>query len=135
YNSDITRTLAVGGCSEEREKAYSLVRAAQEKAYEAAREGVEAQSVDRVAREIIEAAGYGQFFIHRTGHGIGLEIHEEPYIVAGNSMKLEDGMTFSIEPGIYVPGQYGVRIEDIVVIHAGKAQRLNNCTRDLITIQ
>ena len=87
-----------------------------------------------MAREIIEAAGYGQFFVHRTGHGIGLEVHEEPYLVAGNSMKLEEGMAFSIEPGIYLPGQFGVRIEDIVVIQAGKAQRLNKCSRELITI-
>ena len=134
YNSDITRTVAVGGCDNERKKAYSVVRSAQEKAYEAALEGVEAQSVDKTAREIIEAAGYGQFFVHRTGHGIGLEIHEEPYIVAGNSMRLDEGMAFSVEPGIYVPGHYGVRIEDIVVIQAGRARRLNNCTRELITI-
>jgi Xaa-Pro dipeptidase len=134
YNSDITRTMAVGSCDGERKKVYSVVRSAQENAYQAALEGVEAQNVDRVARGIIETAGYGQFFVHRTGHGIGLEIHEEPYIVAGNSMKLEEGMTFSVEPGIYVPGRYGVRIEDIVVIQAGKARRLNKCTRELITI-
>jgi Xaa-Pro aminopeptidase len=134
YFSDITRTIAVGKCDDERRRVYSIVRSAQEKAYQAAVEGVEAQSVDKVARGIIEAAGYGQFFIHRTGHGIGLEVHEEPYIVAGNSMKLDEGMTFSIEPGIYLPGEYGVRIEDIVVIQAGKAQRLNKCTRELITI-
>ena len=135
YNSDITRTIAVSSCDDERKKAYSVVRSAQEEAYQAAVEGVEAQSVDRVARRIIEAAGYGRFFVHRTGHGIGLEIHEEPYIVAGNSVKLDEGMAFSVEPGIYVPGQYGVRIEDIVVIQAGKARRLNNCTRELVTIQ
>jgi Xaa-Pro aminopeptidase len=134
YHSDITRTIAVGSCDDERRKAYSIVRSAQENAYQAALEGVEAQNVDRVARGIIEAAGCGQFFVHRTGHGIGLEIHEEPYIVAGNSMKLEEGMAFSIEPGMYLPGQFGVRIEDIVVIQAGKAQRLNKCTRELITI-
>jgi Xaa-Pro aminopeptidase len=134
YHSDITRTIAVGSCDDERRKAYSIVRSAQENAYQAALEGVEAQNVDRVARGIIEAAGCGQFFVHRTGHGIGLEIHEEPYIVAGNSMKLEEGMAFSIEPGMYLPGQFGVRIEDIVVIQAGKAQRLNKCTHELITI-
>jgi len=134
YNSDITRTIAVGSCNNERKKACEVVRSAQEKACQAALEGVEAQSVDRVARGIIGAAGYGQFFVHRTGHGIGLEIHEEPYIVAGNALKLEEGMAFSVEPGIYVPGQYGVRIEDIVVIQAGKARRLNDCTRELVTI-
>jgi len=131
YNSDITRTIAVGSCDDERKKAYSLVRSAQEKAYQAALGGVEAQSVDRVARDIIENAGYGQFFVHRTGHGIGLEIHEEPYIVAGNSLKLAEGMTFSIEPGIYLPGQYGVRVEDVVVMEAQRARRLNKCDREL----
>ena len=90
--------------------------------------------MDTTARETIAAAGYGQFFVHRAGHGIGLEVHEDPYIVGGNSMKLEEGMAFSIEPGIYLPGQYGVRIEDIVVIQAGKARRLNNCTRELVTV-
>ena len=134
YHSDITRTIAVGNCDDERRKVYSVVRSAQEKACQAAVEGVEAQSVDRAARETIEAAGYGKFFVHRTGHGIGLEIHEEPYMVAGNSMRLEEGMAFSVEPGVYVPGEYGVRIEDIVVIQAGKAERLNKCTRELVTI-
>jgi Xaa-Pro aminopeptidase len=134
YFSDITRTIAVGSCDDERRKVYSIVRSAQERAYQAAVEGAEAQSVDKVAREIIEAAGYGRFFVHRTGHGIGLEVHEEPYIVAGNSMKLDEGMAFSVEPGIYVPGEFGVRIEDIVVIQAGKAQRLNKCTRELVIV-
>jgi Xaa-Pro aminopeptidase len=134
YFSDITRTIVVGSCDDERKKVYSIVRSAQEKAYQAAVEGIEAQSVDNAARKIIEAAGYGQFFIHRTGHGIGLEVHEDPYIVAGNSMKLDDGMAFSIEPGIYLPGKFGVRIEDIVVIQAGKAQRLNKCTRELVAV-
>jgi len=134
YFSDITRTIAVGSCDDERRKVYSIVRSAQEKAYQTAVEGIEAQSVDKVAREIIEAAGYGQFFVHRTGHGVGLEVHEEPYVVAGNSMKLDEGMAFSIEPGIYLPGKFGVRIEDIVVIQAGKARRLNKCTRELVAV-
>jgi len=134
YNSDVTRTVAIGDCDAERKRAYSIVQSAQEEACEKAASGMEAQSLDKVARDIVESAGYGQFFIHRMGHGIGLEIHEEPYIVAGNSMKLENGMTFSIEPGIYVPGQYGVRIEDIVVIEAGKARRLNHSSRELMTL-
>jgi len=134
YNSDITRTVAIGHCDYERKKAYSVVQSAQEKACQEARTGMEAQSLDRVARGMIEAAGYGQFFIHRTGHGIGLEIHEEPYIVAGNSMKLDDGMAFSVEPGVYVPGQYGVRIEDIVVMESGKPRRLNKCARELMIL-
>jgi Xaa-Pro aminopeptidase len=134
YFSDITRTIAVGGCDDERRKVYSIVRSAQEKAFQAAAEGVEAQNVDKAAREVIEAAGYGSFFVHRTGHGIGLEVHEEPYIVAGNPMKLEEGMAFSIEPGIYLPEKFGVRIEDAVVIQAGRAQRLNKCTHELVII-
>ena len=131
YNSDITRTVAMETCDAEREKVYSVVRSAQEEAYQRTFTGIEAQNVDKVARDLIENAGYGRFFIHRTGHGIGLEIHEEPYIVAGNSLKLAEGMTFSIEPGIYIPGQYGVRIEDIVVMETEKARRLNKCSRDL----
>jgi len=107
------------------------VRSAQEEAYERTLTGIESENVDKVARGIIEDAGYGRFFIHRTGHGIGLEIHEEPYIVAGNSLKLAEGMTFSIEPGIYIPEQYGVRIEDIVVMETEKARRLNKSSRDL----
>jgi len=131
YSSDITRTIAIGMCDAEREKVYSVVRSAQEEAYQRTLTGIEAQSVDKVARDIIETAGYGKFFIHRTGHGIGLEIHEEPYIVAGNSLKLAEGMAFSIEPGIYLPGQYGVRIEDIVVMEAERARRLNKSPREL----
>jgi Xaa-Pro aminopeptidase len=134
YLSDITRTIAVGSCDDERKRVYSIVRSAQEKAYQAAVEGIEAQSVDKAAREVIDAAGYGRFFVHRTGHGIGLEVHEDPYIVAGNSMRLDEGMAFSIEPGIYLPGKFGVRIEDIVVIQGGRAQRLNKCTRELVII-
>jgi len=134
YNSDITRTVAIGSSDDEKKKVHSIVRSAQEEACQRAAEGMEAQSLDGVAREIIEDAGYGRFFIHRTGHGIGLEIHEEPYIVAGNSVKLAEGMAFSVEPGIYVPGQYGVRIEDIVTMEAGKARRLNKCTRELMIL-
>lgn len=134
YNSDITRTVAIGNCDAEKQKVYSIVRSAQEEACQRALQGMEAQSVDGIARTIIEAAGYGQFFIHRTGHGIGLEIHEEPYIVAGNSKKLAEGMAFSVEPGIYIYGQYGVRIEDIVVMEAGKARRLNKSSRELMIL-
>ena len=99
-----------------------------EEACQRALKGTEVQNLDGIARGIIETAGYGQFFIHRTGHGIGLETHEEPYIVARNSMKLAEGMAFSVEPGIHLPGKSGVRIEDVVVIEAGKARRLNKST-------
>ncbi|MGB9023255.1 MAG: Xaa-Pro peptidase family protein [Candidatus Bathyarchaeia archaeon] len=134
YNSDITRTIAIGSCDAERKSVYSIVRSAQEEAFQKTCEGIEAQNVDGIARHIIETAGYGKSFIHRTGHGIGLEVHEDPYIVAGNSTKLADGMAFSIEPGIYIPGQFGVRIEDIVVIESGKVRRLNKFSRELMIL-
>jgi Xaa-Pro aminopeptidase len=90
--------------------------------------------VDRAARQVIAASGYGDFFIHRTGHGIGLEVHEEPWIVAGNTMPLEPGMCFSVEPGIYLPGRYGFRIEDIVTVTADGVERLDLGTRDLVVL-
>ena len=96
-----------------------------------ARPGVTAESVDSAARNIIAAAGYGHAFLHRTGHGIGLETHEEPHIVAGNTTVLEPGMTFSIEPGIYLPGRHGARIEDIVAITDDGCERLNVRPRDI----
>ena len=95
---------------------HGVLEEAQQRAVDAVRPGVSAASIDAAARDHIEAAGYGERFIHRTGHGIGIEEHEEPYIVAGNDLELRAGMAFSIEPGIYVPGLYGSRIEDIVVV-------------------
>jgi Xaa-Pro aminopeptidase len=88
--------------------------------------------VDAAARQIIVQAGYGDYFTHRTGHGIGLDGHEEPYMVAGNTLPLAPGMTFSVEPGIYLPGQFGVRIEDIVVCTGTGAERLNQASRELL---
>ncbi|MBA3764603.1 MAG: M24 family metallopeptidase, partial [Actinobacteria bacterium] len=90
-----------------------------------------AQQIDRVARRIIEEAGFGERFIHRTGHGIGLEVHEPPYLVEGNDWRLEPGTTFSVEPGIYLEGEFGVRIEDIVAVTADGVERLNRSTREL----
>jgi len=110
-----------------------VLREAQEAACSAVRPGIAAEAVDAVARDAIAAAGHGGHFTHRTGHGIGLETHEDPYIVAGNTEELEPGMAFSVEPGIY-PGPHGARIEDIVVCTASGHRRLNNASRDLIVV-
>ena len=114
-------------------KYYEVLYDAQEAATVSVRPGVTAESVDRAARGIIADAGYGEWFIHRTGHGIGLESHEDPYIVEGNTIPLEPGMAFSIEPGIY-PGPHGARIEDIVVCTEDGYQRMNNVPRDLVIV-
>jgi D-alanyl-D-alanine dipeptidase len=134
YCSDITRTVFVGEPTDEQREVYAIVRAAQQAAFEAVRPGVSAQDVDRAARAVITEAGYGDRFVHRTGHGIGLEIHEPPYIVEGNATPLEPGMTFSDEPGIYLEGRFGVRIEDQVVVTVQGAERLNEASRDLTIV-
>jgi D-alanyl-D-alanine dipeptidase len=131
YCSDITRTVFVGQADEERRRVYEVVRAAQQAAFEAVRPGVAAQDVDRAARAVIADAGYGELFVHRTGHGIGIEVHEPPYIVEGEETALEAGMTFSDEPGIYVAGRFGVRIEDQLLVTPVGAERLNAASRDL----
>jgi Xaa-Pro aminopeptidase len=130
YCSDITRTVFVGEPGEEQLRVYEVVASAQQAAFEAVRPGVPAQDVDRAARSVITSAGYGERFIHRTGHGIGLEIHEPPYIVEGNETPLEPGMTFSDEPGVYLAGRFGVRIEDQVVVTRDGAERLNQASRE-----
>jgi Xaa-Pro dipeptidase len=116
YYSDLTRTFSLGEPEGEMKAIAQIVNQANAAAQEIAAPGIAAQEVDRAARGVIEAAGYGQYFIHRTGHGLGLEGHEAPYIRDGNPRLLEPGMTFTIEPGIYIPGRGGVRIEDDVVI-------------------
>jgi Xaa-Pro aminopeptidase/5'-3' exonuclease len=133
YTSDCTRTYAISTPPAEFTEYYEVLRRAQDAGCHAARPGVTAESVDKAARDIIDAAGYGQWFIHRTGHGIGLETHEDPYIVAGNRTPLEPGMAFSVEPGIY-PGPHGARIEDIVVCTSDGCERLNNATRELVIV-
>ena len=134
YCSDITRTVFVGDPSDEEREVYAIVRAAQQAAFEAVRPGAAAQDVDRAARAVITEAGYGERFVHRTGHGIGLEVHEPPYIVEGNETPLEAGMTFSDEPGIYLEGRFGVRIEDQVAVTARGAERLNEASRELTVV-
>jgi len=135
YCSDITRTVSVGQPSAEVTKVHDTVRRAQEGGYAAARKGASAESVDAASRGVIDEAGYGKFFIHRTGHGIGLDGHEHPYLVRGNAETLEPGMAFSIEPGIYLPGRFGVRIEDIAIIgDDGVAEPLNNANHGLAIV-
>jgi Xaa-Pro aminopeptidase len=131
YHSDTTRTFFVGQPDPDFREAYRALARAQQSALEAVRPGVTAQSVDRAARAVIEGAGYGEYFVHRTGHGIGLEGHEHPYLVEGNDLPLEAGMAFSVEPGIYLPGRFGMRIEDIVVVTDDGVERLNLSDRSL----
>lgn len=135
YCSDSTRNYVAGGEPDPGYLAmYEVLQHAQQAQREFARPGVTAEAVDTVGRDIIAAAGYGERFIHRTGHGIGQETHEEPYIVAGNTLVLEPGMAFSIEPGIYVEGQWGARIEDIVVCTEDGLDVLNDSPRGLVRL-
>jgi Xaa-Pro aminopeptidase len=134
YCSDETRTYVVGTPPTEFVPAYDSLRRAQAAAVEQARAGVTAESVDAAARDVLTDAGLGDYFVHRTGHGIGLETHEEPYIVAGNARVLEPGMAFSIEPGFYLPGRFGARIEDIVVVADDGIERLNLRPRELTVL-
>ena len=134
YCSDSTRVYSVGEPSEQYRRSYDVLLQAQQAQCDAARPGLRAGELDALGRQIITDAGYGELFIHRTGHGIGLDTHEDPYVVAGNAQPLEDGMAFSIEPGIYHPGRYGARIEDIVVCTADGAERLNRRPRELAVL-
>jgi len=134
YCSDTTRTAFVGQPPEEFVELYDVLHRAQVAACDAVAPGVPAEDVDAAARQVIAAAGYGERFIHRTGHGIGLETHEEPYIVAGNRNALTPGNAFSVEPGIYLEGRWGARIEDIVICTADGGERLNKTSRDLYLV-
>ncbi|BEP15863.1 Xaa-Pro peptidase family protein [Acidothermaceae bacterium B102] len=134
YCSDNTRMYAVGEPPAEFLAYYEVLLAAQVAACDAVKPGVTPESVDAAARDLIAAAGYGDYFVHRTGHGIGLEEHEEPYIVVGNTEPLAAGDCFSIEPGIYLPGKHGARIEDIVVATETGVERLNTISRELVVL-
>ena len=131
YGSDTTRTVHVGEPTDEERKVHEIVEQAQQAGFDAVRTGVACQEIDRAARKVISDAGYGERFIHRVGHGIGLTTHEPPYMVEGEEHLLEPGMCFSIEPGIYLPDQFGVRIEDIVTVTEDGGRRLNNTPREL----
>ncbi|KMZ53472.1 M24 family metallopeptidase [Dorea sp. D27] len=134
YYSDITRTAAVGKPPEGFEEVYEIVRAANETAFKKAKPGVPCESLDESAREIIREAGYGQFFTHRLGHGIGLDIHEPPYIVAGNRSVLQEGNVFSNEPGIYLPGRFGVRLEDDLYVGPEEARCLTGLGHEILIV-
>ncbi|MEA2582789.1 MAG: hypothetical protein QOF33_874 [Thermomicrobiales bacterium] len=129
YNSDITRTVFVGEPTDEFRRVYEIVSRANQATLEAVKPGVPCERLDQVARTIITEAGYGPQFLHRVGHGLGLDVHEEPYLVSGNHMPLAPGMVFSDEPGIYLEGKFGVRIEDAVVCTEEGGVRLNEASR------
>ena len=131
YGSDTTRTVCVGEPTSQVREVHEVVRCAQQAGVEAVRPGVSCQEIDRAARKIISDAGYGEQFIHRTGHGIGVTTHEPPYMVEGGEQQLVPGMCFSVEPGIYLAGKFGVRVEDIVTVTTQGSQRLNNTDRGL----
>jgi Xaa-Pro aminopeptidase len=134
YCSDITRMFGVGDVDPEVRDAYDVLVAAQEAGVQAATVGTSCAAVDAAARAVIDDAGYGDFFVHRTGHGIGTEAHEDPYVVAGNHTPLVPGHAFSVEPGIYLPGRFGLRLEDIVVATDAGPERLNHAPRDLAIV-
>ena len=134
YCSDSTRNYSLGEPPAEYAEYFAVLLAAQKAQCEAVRPGITAEELDAVGRDLIASAGYGETFIHRTGHGIGLETHEEPYIVSGSALALEPGMAFSIEPGIYLAGKHGARIEDIAVCTAEGGERLNLTTRELVVV-
>ncbi|OBG71151.1 MULTISPECIES: Xaa-Pro peptidase family protein [unclassified Mycobacterium] len=134
YNSDCTRTYSIGEPAPEIAERYAVLQHAQRAAVDAVRPGVTAEQVDAAARDVLAGAGLAEHFVHRTGHGIGLSVHEEPYIVGGNDLPLTAGMAFSVEPGIYFPGQWGARIEDIVVVTDDGALAVNSRSHDLIVV-
>ncbi len=136
YCSDITRTVVVGEVPDEVRRSYDVLREAQQAAVEASTAGATTASVDGAARDRITEAGYGPCFVHRTGHGIGIEEHEEPYLVTGDDTVLAPGHAFSVEPGIYVAGRFGMRLEDIVVVDdAGRPERLNEVDGGLVELR
>ncbi|WP_328308449.1 aminopeptidase P family protein [Streptomyces sp. NBC_00442] len=135
YGSDTTRTVHVGEPGAEERRVHDVVREAQEAGFAAVRPGATCQDVDRAARAVIAEAGYGEYFIHRTGHGIGVTTHEPPYMIEGEELPLVPGMCFSVEPGIYLPGRFGVRIEDIVTVTDDGGRRFNNTDRAMAIVE
>ena len=134
YPSDITRMVALGKPPEGYAEIHSIVEAAVQAAMQAAKPGVKAKDVDAAARGVITDAGYGEYFVHRTGHGLGVEIHEQPYLTSVSETVLQEGMVFSIEPGIYLQGRFGLRLEDIVILRADGPEILSELPRTLTVI-
>lgn len=135
YGSDTSRTVHVGEPTAEEQRVHDIVREAQQAGCAAVRPGVACQEIDRAARTVITEFGYGERFIHRTGHGIGVTTHEPPYMIEGEEQPLVPGMCFSVEPGIYLPGRFGVRIEDIVAVTEDGGRRLNATARELAIVE
>jgi Xaa-Pro aminopeptidase len=134
YCSDITRCVHLGTPPQEILEAYAVLQEAQAASVASAQVGATCESVDKAARRVITEAGFGEYFVHRTGHGIGMEAHEDPYIVAGNTEALLAGHAFSIEPGIYIPGRFGMRLEDIVVATNQGPLAMNLVSHDLVVL-
>ena len=134
YSSDITRMAVIGRAPDGYDEIHAIVDRAVQAALAAARPGVPARTVDRAARDVIAGSGYGAHFLHRTGHGMGIEVHENPYITAGSDAVLDVGMVFSIEPGIYLPGRFGVRLEEIVILRADGPEILSDLPRDAVIV-
>ena len=135
FPSDITRMAVVGAPPEGYGQIHTIVEKAVQAALRAARPGVKASEVDAAARNVIAGAGYGEYFVHRTGHGMGIDGHEPPYLTATSDTVLEEGMVFSIEPGIYIPGRFGIRLEDIVILRADGPEVLSSLPRDVHIVQ
>jgi len=134
YNGDLTRTIFVGEATKKQKEIYAVVAQAQEAAIKCVRPNIKAEEVDAAARKVIEDAGYGNYFTHRTGHGLGLEVHEEPYIVQGNKTRLKPGMAFTIEPGIYFFEKFGVRIEDNMAVSKTGRKMLSRISKELVVV-
>ena len=134
YLSDLTRTFAIGEATPQQIEIYDIVHQANQAAFSVAKPGITAGEVDKAARDVIEIAGFGEYFTHRTGHGLGMQSHEPPYMRMGNDVVLEPGMVFTIEPGIYIPEKDGVRIEDDVIVTENGIHSFSDMTRELIVI-
>ena len=134
YHSDMTRTVAIGHVSDDMRAVYDCVLTAQRTALSAVRAGITGKTLDAAARDVIKAAGYGEFFGHGLGHGVGLDIHESPSASPSGAVELKDGMVVTVEPGIYLPGRFGVRIEDMVVVREGGCENLTSAPKELLVI-